>query len=102
MELILYQFFINSSNRITLKFSMPSTFSQEHPQKRTGLYTNGTAFDEQEMNTLHKTVSFSSVYNKQDPKKVFPEYQEDVVDLLYRMLDYNPNTRITAEEVGVV
>lgn len=38
---------------------------------------------------------------RKSPTQLFPNVQDDVLDLLYRMLDYNPKTRITAEQVGV-
>ena len=31
---------------------------------------------------------------------MFPDAPDDVLDLLYKMLVYNPEKRITAEEVG--
>lgn len=44
-------------------------------------------------------MEFDKTYVRQNPEVVFAGWPSDVVDLLYRMLDYNPKTRITAEEV---
>lgn len=52
------------------------------------------------METLPGYVEFSKTFEPKRPQSVFPNVPDDVLDLLYRMLDYNPQTRITAEEVG--
>lgn len=36
---------------------------------------------------------------RKSPTQLFPNVQDDLLDLLYKMLDYNPKTRITAEQV---
>ena len=46
-------------------------------------------------------MEFDKTFKKQNPEGVFAEFPPDVVDLLYKMLDYNPKTRITADEVNM-
>ena len=50
------------------------------------------------MESLKNYVEFIQTFKPQKPSKVFPGVPDDARDLLYRMLDYNPATRITAEE----
>lgn len=51
------------------------------------------------MTSCPNYMEFDKTFKKQSPEAVFAGFPSDVVDLLYRMLDYNPKTRITAEEV---
>ena len=54
----------------------------------------------QEMESLPGYVEFNKTFEPRRPQSLFPNAPDDVIDLLYRMLDYNPQTRISAEEVG--
>ena len=53
------------------------------------------------MTSFPNYMEFDKTFKKQNPEGVFAEFPPDVVDLLYKMLDYNPKTRITAEEVNM-
>lgn len=55
----------------------------------------------QEVETLPGYVEFNKTFEPKRPQSVFPNVPDDVLDLLYRMLDYNPQTRITAQEVSI-
>lgn len=50
------------------------------------------------METFENYVEFSQTFEPQKPTSLFPNAPDDARDLLYRMLDYNPETRITAEQ----
>lgn len=51
------------------------------------------------MNSYPILFEFDRKYPKKSPSQLFPGAPDDLLDLLYRMLDYNPNTRITAAQV---
>ena len=51
------------------------------------------------MESLPGYVEFNKTFEPRRPQSLFPNAPDDVIDLLYRMLDYNPQTRISAEEV---
>ena len=51
------------------------------------------------MESLPGYVEFNKTFVPRRPQSLFPNAPDDVIDLLYRMLDYNPQTRISAEEV---
>ena len=50
------------------------------------------------METFANYVEFSPTFEPQKPTSLFPKASDEARDLLYRMLDYNPETRITAEQ----
>ena len=53
------------------------------------------------MESLPGYVEFNKTFEPRRPQSLFPNAPDDVIDLLYRMLDYNPQPRISAEEVRI-
>ena len=70
------------------------------PTKKQWPVTEVWSLHLQEIETLPGYVEFNKTFEPKRPQSVFPNVPDDILDLLYRMLDYNPQTRITAEEVS--